>query len=1067
MTSIWALKSDPDSESAIEDIEDVGPEVPSGPPAPQQPLQQQPVFQLQIPNNRPTNPPRQTPFINPDLNGIPIEPTPGRKSSLDGRTAPIPTEGPQDSLSLGQLKRIVAGFQRPEKTACYDYTYSDFGTFADEIDEWFVDKASSWERLLNAMNAFNWQWEDATRSVSGMINDRNPVVEGMNIEESTTWDEANDVLRDGVVRGALEAIASGDQSERSSAIGSLTYIVLGRWFDTALAPLDRQSVSKATEDQLNAIVEGISLVAKHNGLTIVWNSLQSALQAMWDATVGFDEAKDEYIHSLQDDMVNLMTILYVAMQTALSHPDTTPQIHQKLVELEPQLVPTLLIATTKRRFDEADLLPQTQLILLLWKAILVVFGGSKELLETKKAASETSLDDKARNLILASPLDYHFFRSEITSKYPAYIPPQSKLPYDDVGKSLLAALANQPQKSGFSGGIIPPAPGTQVGGGSSILNQPVHIATPAPSPPPSPALGGKGAKKQNYQTNQSFPFLYPPLDITSNSAGGKGFAGEQWEVVGRRWEGSDLPASIIEAGTLFSDRVRMSRAMRQMWEEREAFLKEEKGSDPSLKSEEDEENDIESLDLGELNLEEKEELARVRKLIQEEEDEDHVTKNELGIADVPIDFGPNPDEMDPECKRRLKSVDYFYRDSLPHLQSLVIVLLKTIMANVASLPAPVPQSAHPMGAPRGISNVPEIIRTPEEMDSAKNHEVTAKAVTGILILLLKWFKVSHVLKFEYLTQLLLDSNYLPLVLKFFVHQEIPNIVESKTDRTENWYASPQTRCFLYVLTSYSFFHMCNVQAKNSEREPTPDPEPEAELESGNKEGEKAPEGSSEDDAMPPPIKRRRSPPLAPLDTSAGHYATKARPEVDELGFPVNSDVPLTPVTDFSRRNFFSLINYLRILQKICKGKVHRNLLMVTYKSSNILRKSLRVPQDELRLYTLKLIKSQVPYCGRKWRQGHMRVITAIYLHCRPELRDEWLAGSDVDGEIESALPLEQALRSLTHWSNVRRYPEMVAAARGVRAAVKAERDFFAREVERLAVLEAGPSDDGQGGSNGK
>ena len=75
--------------------------------------------------------------------------------------------------------------------------------------------------------------------------------------------------------------------------------------------------------------------------------------------------------------------------------------------------------------------------------------------------------------------------------------------------------------------------------------------------------GGKGGKKQNYQTNQNFPFMYPPLDATSNSAGGKGIAGLQDLLVGRKWEGSDIPASILEAGELFSRRVRMTRATSQ------------------------------------------------------------------------------------------------------------------------------------------------------------------------------------------------------------------------------------------------------------------------------------------------------------------------------------------------------------------------------------------------------------------------------------------------------------------------------------------------------------------------
>lgn len=209
--------------------------------------------------------------------------------------------------------------------------------------------------------------------------------------------------------------------------------------------------------------------------------------------------------------------------------------------------------------------------------------------------------------------------------------------------------------------------------------------------------------------------------------------------------------------------------------------------------------------------------------------------------------------------------------------------------------------------------------------------------------------------------------------------------------------------------------------------------------------------ASDDEAAPPPIKRRRSPGDQASHDDGGDSASddgqvSNRPEVDELGYPIGP-APVDPITDFSRRNFFTLINYLRVMQKICKNKAHRNLLLVQYKSSTILRKSLKVPQPELRLYTLKLFKGQVPYCGRKWRQSNMRVITAVYLHCRPELRDEWLAGSDVDAEVDAALPLEQALRSLTHWVNVRRYPDKIAPE--IRAAMRDEQDFFSRELEKM------------------
>lgn len=91
----------------------------------------------------------------------------------------------------------------------------------------------------------------------------------------------------------------------------------------------------------------------------------------------------------------------------------------------------------------------------------------------------------------------------------------------------------------------------------------------------------------------------------------------------------------------------------------------------------------------------------------------------------------------------------------------------------------------------------------------------------------------------------------------------------------------------------------------------------------------------------------------------------------------------------------------------------------------ILKRILKVCHPSLQLYVLKVIKSQVPYCGRKWRQGmstflislvllplmlifvlfqaNMKVITAIYLHCRPDLRDEWLTGVDIDSDVEESL----------------------------------------------------------------
>ncbi|ODA84050.1 hypothetical protein RJ55_02568 [Drechmeria coniospora] len=947
-----------------------------------------------------------------------------------------PHHGPTDSLSLMQLRRIVAEVNRAEPVA-YDFTYSDVGSHADEIDEWFVYQFWQWVRLNAAQQAFNWHWYGEESGSDG---------------ESPRWDDADEDARASFVQAAIVGVGSSDAALRSASIGQLVYLVLGRWGETASASAcpTAEAKSVASPSQLEAIKSAVRCLASLQGLPVIWEALRNCFELHWSGDV--QQQQQASPQEAQDELMNLMTIMYIAIQEALNDPEDPSSAYGKLLELNPSLVDFLLTAMSKLRWDEQNTMPHMHIFLLFWKSILLVFGGTKELELVRKATSEmTNGDGNDKETITASPLDYHAFRQEVTSKYPAYVPPQPLIPLEADNTSLLPPLPHQSTRNSVANGIIPTPAGPAQDGGASILHQPVHIATPAPSPPPSPAIGGKGGKKQNYQTNQNFPFMYPPLDATSNSAGGKGWIGIHDAVVRRRWEGSDVPASILEAGELFSSRVRMTRATRQLWDERERFLKYERGWEFD-----DDDDEIDGLSLDELTLEEKELLKEVK------------GRDKIGSARHPpedeVDFGPHPERLSDRDKQRLVAVERFYREALPHLQSLVIVLLRPILLNVTAIVTQQASQAPNGMAGRGsnplvmngsaplqkpgdmagqMSHMEEPQQSPEEVDASRTREITSKAMTGILILLLKWLRLSHVLKFEYFTQLLLDSNYIPLVLKLFAHQDIQQVVDSKMDRVEN-----------------SFFQFCNLR---SEDRVESGPEHENQDEEGQGDAETreerdadqtaAVDDESDDSAAPPPIKRGRSPRPRQADVEEeedaidGHAdRPPARPEVDELGYPVNP-LPVEPITDFSRRNFFSLINYLRVMQKICKDKAHRNLLLVQYKSSTILRKSLRVPQQELRLYTLKLFKNQVPYCGRKWRQGNMRVITAVYLHCRPELRDEWLAGSDVDAEVEGALPLEQALRSLTHWRNVRRYPDKIAAE--IRTAMREEQDFFTRELEKL------------------
>lgn len=308
---------------------------------------------------------------------------------------------------------------------------------------------------------------------------------------------------------------------------------------------------------------------------------------------------------------------------------------------------------------------------------------------------------------------------------------------------------------------------------------------------------------------------------------------------------------------------------------------------------------------------------------------------------------------------------------------------------------------------------------------------------------------ADVLKFEFLTQLLLDTSYIALMLKFFQFQNVDDAIGHQNDHADLRYVPSRIHQSPRLITS-SFFHFCHVSSDHPPQSPA------------SAKGEE-PEGN--DDAVPPPILRHRRSPTSnsdsnPREQSPNKYdssgvdesnALPAPPSVDELGNPTGP-LPADPITAYSWRNFFTFINLLRITQKITKKKAHRCSLIAEYKLSQYIRKTLKIPDPVLRLYTLKLFKCQIPYTNRKWRQSNMRVITAIYLHCRPELRDEWLASTHdppVDGENGDALPLEQALRALTHWWHLRCYSDVMGAEQDGKGVKAEDRDFFQRELESL------------------
>lgn len=123
--------------------------------------------------------------------------------------------------------------------------------------------------------------------------------------------------------------------------------------------------------------------------------------------------------------------------------------------------------------------------------------------------------------------------------------------------------------------------------------------------------------------------------------------------------------------------------------------------------------------------------------------------------------------------------EILYRAILPNLPQYMIALLKILLAAAPTSKAKT----------YSINIMADVL--PEEMpltvlqsmklgiDVNRHKEIIVKAVSAILLLLLKHFKLNHVYQFEFMSQHLVFANCIPLVLKFF-NQNITSYVGAKS-----------------------------------------------------------------------------------------------------------------------------------------------------------------------------------------------------------------------------------------------------------------------------------------------
>ncbi|AET41480.1 Far11p Ecym_8195 [Eremothecium cymbalariae DBVPG len=234
----------------------------------------------------------------------------------------------------------------------------------------------------------------------------------------------------------------------------------------------------------------------------------------------------------------------------------------------------------------------------------------------------------------------------------------------------------------------------------------LHIATPVPSPPGSPISPYTPKTRKSFQTNLCYPSLYPSDDEDNTDE-----LESRIQLPDELDNNNVLPYNVQEAIEILSKNIEIKLSVKQLWHERSLFMMQERGWNEAEKHSND-----------------------------------------------PYDYSALEDNSQ-EIKT-MRRIENYYQKCLPSLISLVYVLLQTIESNL---------NIHEYFVKDFPADMSIELLTPQ-LEISRAKEILMRSSSGILFTLLKWFKLSHILKFEYLSSLIYDSKvtdvFIPLLSKF-------------------------------------------------------------------------------------------------------------------------------------------------------------------------------------------------------------------------------------------------------------------------------------------------------------
>ncbi|EGW30064.1 factor arrest protein 11 [Spathaspora passalidarum NRRL Y-27907] len=706
----------------------------------------------------------------------------------------------------------------------------------------------------------------------------------------------------------------------------------------------------------------------------------------FDKDIDTDEEEEQSTLSqkVEADYFKVLTLLFFLTQVNLQDRD-----NEHSIEFRKYLGEVDFLTTIFRFIEHWKWYPNNSyriryLITLVNNLILFELGGATNL----KACDNFLVDlhqiknkkgrDLGETVLTCSPLDYFAFREDLLDKFPLYENTELKAfdfteftrtleREDDIddtssihshestieGKYKYFMAVNSFSNS-LSNLMETPKTTKSHTVLSQLPTQTVHIATPVPSPTfnASDYMSGGEKVRRSYQVNQAMPFIYPNLPAAST----------QQEVDDESPSSTvTVPLAMKEADEILKNSIYESYSIKRLWNEREKFMIQERG------------------------------------YVNEYQEEQPKDEFDYDYDDLKQRF---PEKMD--VIELLQRVDKMYAANVSRLYTVVEVLMETIKVNrmdynlnfaelelnpetsfLSRNGVPTPGDAKLKSIEQTKEKIRYVLTSQLEVLNVK--EITLKASTNIVLLLLKWFKISHVLKYYYLSSILFDQQFFTVALDYLSRsfnnanlQSLSKDEAKKDDLTEYEILINQNKLMnpKVELPTYDFFNNC----------------------------------------------------LQVFPDGNYRYKFINKEFISTLPEQVDANnINHVYIKHYNSNFAFILSNMLKITNKILiKNQTQRIFTLNDLKPSELYKMILmNYDNDAFTKPILKTLKKLIPYQGRKWKSINMDLISQIYLNLKLSMKDHWLSGKDLESDFNNSYDQEIALRGLLQFYNMRNFPKQM------------------------------------------